>query len=199
MNVPFARRVPLANQARGYQEELDRRRDQELRDEALARRIQFLGLRADGDDIYNADAGLGPLDDDLFLNRDFARRAADIISGTYNTAGVRAAERLGADLQQRPRTHAAEPHDTNLRQEHTPASREYNNRASTRPSERVVPRRVTTDYETEAARHRPVEIAEPRRASLLAGISRGQTVEGRVDEWRRHVDPLAFGVTPPPI
>lgn len=28
----------------------------------------------------------------------------------------------------------------------------------------------------------------PRRASMLAGMTRGQTAEGRVDEWRRYVE-----------
>ena len=55
-----------------------------------------------------------------------------------------------------------------------------------------------SDYETEAARHRPLpvgrasmgETGETRRESLLAGIVEGRTVEGRVAEWRRHVGPL---------
>ena len=52
-----------------------------------------------------------------------------------------------------------------------------------------------SDYETEAARHRPLpavgrEMRETRRESLLAGIVEGSTAEGRVAEWRRHVGPL---------
>ena len=51
-----------------------------------------------------------------------------------------------------------------------------------------------SDYETEAARHRPLPVGrasmgarETRRESLLAGIGEGRTAEGRVAEWRRHV------------
>ena len=52
-----------------------------------------------------------------------------------------------------------------------------------------------SDYETEAARHRPLPagratMGETRRESLLAGIVEGRTAEGRVAEWRRHVGPL---------
>ena len=57
------------------------------------------------------------------------------------------------------------------------------------------------NYAIEAERHRPLAAPQPpqpipataretRRASMLAGITRGQTAEGRVDEWRRHVDPV---------
>ena len=53
-----------------------------------------------------------------------------------------------------------------------------------------------SDYETEAAMHRPLpvgrarggEMRETRRESLLAGIVDGGG--GRVAEWRRHVGPL---------
>ena len=65
-----------------------------------------------------------------------------------------------------------------------------------------------SDYDAEAARHRPLgragmgegrarmgeerrasmgERREERRESLLAGIGEGRTAEGRVAEWRRHV------------
>ena len=54
MNVPQARRVHAngggADLPLGYQEELERRREQEQRDEALARRVQVLGLDDDDDD-----------------------------------------------------------------------------------------------------------------------------------------------------
>ncbi len=43
-------------------------------------------------------------------------------------------------------------------------------------------------YASEAERHRPM--AGGATASMLAGITGGQTGHGRVDEWRRHVGPL---------
>lgn len=70
----------------------------------------------------------------------------------------------------------------------------------------MVPRRVVpNDYSNEAARHRPFPdpaalhdddsrvaggtgqgVGVGRRHSALAGLTSG-TVEGRVDQWRRHV------------
>lgn len=76
----------------------------------------------------------------------------------------------------------------------------------------MVPRRaVPNDYSSEAVRHRPFPnpasldeddddddedgrgtagtgqgVGVGRRHSTLAGVTRG-TVEGRVDEWRRHI------------
>ncbi len=228
MNIPQIRRVPLGNPARGYQEELDRRREQELRDEALARRIQILGL--------DAEAELIDLDDAPYINaaphhmnQDWIRRVTEVLSAPYNPAAQeRAAERLMAEAQRyriprpaspplprqpqlRPpepllRQHAAadapppplRPAEPILRQ-HSAASRRYNNHRTTSASERVVPRRVVSDYETEAARHRPLPVeraarlegtGETRRESLLAGIVEGRTAEGRVAEWRRHVEPV---------
>lgn len=69
------------------------------------------------------------------------------------------------------------------------ASRQNSTRPFLRPSERVVPRRQpTNDYAAEAEMHRP--ITGEARASMLAGITRGQTGDSRVDEWRQHVDPV---------
>jgi hypothetical protein len=65
-----------------------------------------------------------------------------------------------------------------------------------RASERVVPRRSRTDYDSEAAVHAPAGRAERSnsrrepRPSVLAGLGgRGN----RVSAWRSHVEP---GVTP---
>ncbi|KAF6221675.1 hypothetical protein HO133_001643 [Letharia lupina] len=214
MNVPQIRRAPIGNPARGYQEELDRRRDQELRDEAFARRIQILGLDGEADliDLDNAPyVNAAP----HRTNEDWIRRAAEVLSALHNPAHERAAERLTAEARpqhRRPapapapppvepplRPHAPpRPPEPALRQQHSAASRQYNNRPTTRASERVVPRRVVSDYATEAARHRPLPpggvgagaTGETRRESLLAGIVEGRTAEGRVAEWRRHVGPL---------
>ena len=89
MNVPQARRVPIANNnpnnpnpARGYQEELDRRREQELRDEALARRIQILGLDGEAEFIHldNPAPNINPYHNN---NRDWMR-LVEALSGAYN-------------------------------------------------------------------------------------------------------------------
>ncbi|CAF9930414.1 MAG: hypothetical protein ALECFALPRED_004598 [Alectoria fallacina] len=216
MNVPQIRRVPMGNPARGYQEELDRRREQELRDEALARRIQILGLDAEAE-LINLDNAPYVNAAPLHMNQDWIRRVAEVLSAPYNPAQERAAERLMAEAQRPQHRHQPpppplRPPEPPLRQHEPPrprplepllrqpsaASRQYNNRPTTRASERVVPRRVVSDYETEAARHRPLpvgsasmgETGETRRESLLAGIVEGRTAEGRVAEWRRHVGPL---------
>ena len=204
MNVPqVPRQFPAANPnpARGYQEEIDRRREQERRDEELARRLQGLGL-GDPENFYNAEEGFGNAGGH-FMNQDFVNRAQHILSGNNNAAQAEAAENLLNEAhnfyhQQRPPAprpplNHNRPQQPQILRAHTTASRNYNNRPTTRASERVVPRRVNTDYATEAERHRPVRDpiireAAPPRTSQLAGITRGRTAEGRVDEWRRHVE-----------
>ncbi len=80
---------------------------------------------------------------------------------------------------------------------HTARESAYNSAHSTRPSERVVPRRTRTDYEAEAAVHMPLsmrsrDLDEGRSAVLagLAGIRRGSN---RVNAWQMYVE---LGVTP---
>lgn len=85
---------------------------------------------------------------------------------------------------------------------HTLREQVYNSAPSTRPSERVIPRRIRRDYESEAAVHAPVRTHErsastdehptPSRATLagLRGNGRGSN---RVSAWRKHVEP---GVEP---
>jgi hypothetical protein len=83
---------------------------------------------------------------------------------------------------------------------HTMREERYNAAPTTRPSERVVPRRTRTDYESEAARHAPMGRMLPRaaarelpRPSILAGLGGAGRGSGRVNAWRTHVEP---GVTP---
>lgn len=167
------------------QEDINRRREQELRDEELARRLQI------DDDEESAYGNAAP----HFMNENFVRRAAESLSAVYNPAQEARQQRRGAQARPQrpelafdrpqPQPQVQGPRQLPLRQ-HSTASRQYNNRDTTRASERVVPRRSTTaDYAAEAATHRPA-IA---RASTLAGMTRGQTGDGRVDEWRRHIDP----------
>ncbi|KAL8899792.1 MAG: hypothetical protein Q9207_006015 [Kuettlingeria erythrocarpa] len=190
MNVPIVRRVVVDGQevdenhpraARGYQAELDARREQERRDEELARRIQALGVDQPGVGIYQVvdDAEFGahiwgetPVNPHTFVNR-----TTNGISVSYNTA-----------RQPQP-----------VLRQHSQASRAYNNRAAA--AERVVPRRAATGYEREAAVHAPLRSAtvgtgeasrmaatsEEPRGSALAGLTRGGVAEGRVEEWRRWV------------
>lgn len=181
MNVP--RRVPFLaeappNPALRYQEEMDRRREQERRDENLARRMQVLGIDGVDDNTnFMFPPPPPPPPPPHVLNQDFAHRAAEIISGAAMHA-MATAHNIPhpppahvpplPNLQQRPQpqqpptnAHSRNPYNPNLpRQQvplrhHSTASRQYNNHAQTRPSERVVPRRVVADYNLEAQNHRP--------------------------------------------
>ncbi|KAL8657414.1 MAG: hypothetical protein Q9226_001950, partial [Calogaya cf. arnoldii] len=178
--------------ARGYQAELDARREQERRDEQLARRLQTLGLDPPGVAIYQVTD-----DDHNSHNHGF---------GVGNTAGHHmnmhfvpppAPPNMPSIPYHTPRqaqpTYPSVPQlqPQPLLRQHSQASRAYNNHHTTRSAERVVPRRSTTDYEHEAAVHAPLRSAtvglggEEPRGSALAGLTRGGTAEGRVDEWRR--------------
>lgn len=293
MNAPQVGGIPvpgLAANVPGYNEELERRREQERRDEALARRIQLLGMDDDviegpprvierpqrsprrtrpplpppsvgevnaqrraqaqaqahnenqrhrvrptnvweyrippeaapvavADDDDNSFVDTRPHGTDLrnMINRsganhpaeaDFIRRARELMTGNQARAEEAARDMMaeyatanavdGIRMPRvRPPVHPVPPGAQPLRQ-HSVASRHYNNRAQTRPSERVVPRRNFTDYEAEAARHRPATgvaggtqaaAGVARRHSAMAGLTRKTgRGSGRVEEWRQHVD-----------
>ena len=174
MVLPQRRQGGGGNPALGYQEEMDRRREQERADEALARRLQTMGL--------GGMAGEPARDINEYLVHPQPPLAPEILheilSGRYGPAQGDA-HRI---VVPPPR-----PEPPVMRQ-HSTASRAYNNHATTRASERVVPRRMTADYASERARHAPVAAPEETRPSMLAGLSRAST-EGRVDAWRRYVDP----------
>ncbi|KAL8835432.1 MAG: hypothetical protein Q9176_006933 [Flavoplaca citrina] len=202
MNVPVVRRVVIDGQqvnadhpraARGYQAELDARREQERRDEHLARRLQTLGLDPPGIEIYqvmdedhssnNHGFGVGNTAGHHMNTHFVPAQAMTTPSIPYNNA------------RQAPPGYPSVPplQPQPLLRQHSQASRAYNNYHGTRPAERVVPRRSTTNYEHEAAVHVPLRSAtvglarEEPSGSTLAGLTRG-TAEGRVDEWRRWVD-----------
>ncbi|KAL8748273.1 MAG: hypothetical protein Q9184_007444 [Pyrenodesmia sp. 2 TL-2023] len=192
MNVPpVVRRVVVDGQevdenhpraARGYQAEIDARREQERRDEELARRLQAVGLNPPGVGIYqvveNAEYGAQIWGETPANPHTFVNRTTNGISVSYNTA-----------RQPQP-----------VLRQHSQASRAYNNRAAA--AERVVPRRAATGYDREAAVHAPLRSATvgmgevPRMAAMadeptgsaLAGLTRGGVAEGRVEEWRRWVE-----------
>lgn len=224
MNIPQPRRVPEEmgrNVPRAYHEELNRRHEEDRRDEAL-HHLQALGL----DDRYGApnvdDYLVGGPRDILgignaaghFLNEDFVRRATHALGRDAGSA-----DNVAQWLVDEHRTNlaAAEPPPERQRQQpshtvrarlgggartlpplrhHSVASRLYNNDPHTRASERVVPRRVRTDYAIEAARHRPNvedELREMhdqdhgRRHSAMAGLT-ANTQEGRIGAWLEYVE-----------
>lgn len=185
MDGPPNRGIPIRDPARRHQEEADRRRDDELADEALARHMQGLGLEENHlpDGFGNA-AG-------HHMNADFVRQAHDILAAQYNPAQGQAAQRM---VNEHHRNLSPPPPPRPPLRQHSTASRQYNNHPTRRPSERVVPRRRATDYAEETERHRPepplVRRNTVRTASALAGIARGQSGQNRVDEWRQYVDPL---------
>ncbi|KAI9789425.1 MAG: hypothetical protein M1833_002419 [Piccolia ochrophora] len=183
MQIPVARRVPINHPhphppppppppPANYADELAGRRRQEVRDEAIARRLQALNL---------------DLDDDGLLHDTNNRRHHH-------------------HHHNHPPPHPQPPPGPPLRR-HTTASRRYNADPSTRPAERVVPRRTAsgTGYAAEADRHRPVvtvagagaaQMRAEVRQSRMAGLTReGRAMPGgRVGEWLRHVQPgLAAG------
>ena len=212
MNVPQARREAVRGAdggPRAYHEELERRREQERRDEAIARRMQSLDLD-DGEDrggIFAVGNAAGH-----FLNEHFVQRAADILVANYGRNQTDAADRLIAETgggraavqnvpilppPPPPLPIAAQPARPQPARRNAVAGR----RAGRAPPERLVPRRTATDYASEAARHRPDGVqtaqhpppravrvaARERRHSAMAGLT-SNTTEGRVDEWRRHVE-----------
>ena len=228
MNIPQAIREAIEgmNMPRAYHEEIERRQEQERRDEALARRMQVLGLDNSDDNDDNDDDN----DDGVFavgnaaghfMNQDFVNRAAHILTAAYGNGQAEAADRMvreanAARPEQRMQWASpplpppppanpslGRPARPPLLRQHSTASRRYNNQAHTRASERVVPRRIATNYASEAAAHRPpggdtetgTGAAVPaarlptnrRRHSAMAGLTR-DSAEGRVDEWRRHVE-----------
>ncbi|KAL8912300.1 MAG: hypothetical protein Q9171_002672 [Xanthocarpia ochracea] len=203
MNVPVIQRVFVDGQevdadhpraARGYQAELDARREQERRDEQLARRLQTLGLDPPGVEIYQV------IDDD-HNDHNYGFRIGNTTGHHMNMQFVPhpathapSAPYRSASQAQPTYPSVPQPQPQPLLRQHSQASRAYNNHHAIRAAERVVPRRSASDYQHEAAVHAPLRSAtvglrrEEPRGSALAGLTSGGTAEGRVDEWRRWVD-----------
>ncbi|KAI4252545.1 MAG: hypothetical protein LQ352_004239 [Teloschistes flavicans] len=203
MNVPVNPRVVVVNgqqldadhprAARGYQAQLDARREQERQDEQLAHRLQMLGLHEmPGVEIYQVHD-----DHDEGSNEGFG--VGNTRGPHMNTHFVSYHASRPAHLPPPPPVPPQQP----LLRQHSRASRAYNNLPTTRAAERVVPRRSATDYHHEAAVHAPLSSAtigvgmpigddSGIRGSVLAGLTRGNsTGEGRVEEWRKWVDSVA--------
>lgn len=172
MQIPQAvpRRMQ-GNPALGYQEELDRRREQERADEALARRIQGMALedemerhpRRPGANNNNNVHEYLVQPQPPALPPEIIRRAQDMLSGNYGHAQAdpnrMSAPRPPMQHQPAPRSQFA-------------GSRPYHSPAAPRGGERM--------------RYAPDPPVEELRSSTLAGLSRAAT-ESRVDAWRRHV------------
>jgi hypothetical protein len=148
------------------------------------------------------------------MNQDYVRAAHNILTGNFDQAAAAANYVLGVanargvpnPLDPGPRRMAerypAQPRAARSSSPPPPMLRRHSMREQVyninqpRASERVVPRRSRTDYDSEAAVHAPAGRAERSnsrrepRPSVLAGLGgRGN----RVSAWRSHVEP---GVTP---
>ena len=168
MNIPQARHAYANGDGRAplrYQEELGRRREQELRDEEMARRMQGVDLDNDPDED-DPDIGIVGIGNagQHFLNQDFVQQARQMLAGNIRQAHQAADAFLNGAFTGRENPLPAPPFDPpdappgqpgRIRRHHSAASRAYNAAPTTRPSERVIPARRTTDYAAEAARHRP--------------------------------------------
>ena len=177
---------------RAYHEELERRRTQERDDEAFARRMQGLDIGNNTDHNNNYPGGVFAVGNAAghFLNEHFVQRATNILTANYGPNQADATNRILAETGPPP-----PPPAMMLRQRST-ASRRYNSVQQPRAVERPGSRRVVTDHTSETAGLSPSvpvmcepvrRVGDARRHSAMAGLTRS-TPEGRVDEWRRHVE-----------
>ncbi|KAI9736260.1 MAG: hypothetical protein M1834_001146 [Cirrosporium novae-zelandiae] len=219
MNVPHARQVhandpAAANAPHAYHEELDRRRDQEARDEALARRLQGFGDDEDDtlapENVNGNIIGIGNAAGH-FLNQDFIRRATGFLTGNFGQGIDRVAQETrdndanllrppAALLQAERAERAAARAQMRPPQAHLPvrartnASRRHNNAPIATAEELAVPGHTTHNYATEATRHHPAaERRGTRRVSTLAGLTNGARGQGRVSGW---LNGVAIGSNP---
>ncbi|KAI9681420.1 MAG: hypothetical protein M1817_002704 [Caeruleum heppii] len=191
-----------------YDDEMAARRRQHDEDEHLARRFQQQDL---GEGAGNGIGGVFNVGNvqEHFLNQDYIRVAAQILGGAFDQATAAADRAMGGGARTRGGQHqAGERRDRQpgaagvgipLRQ-HSSASRRNRDTPGRRTSERVVPRRSSTDYATEALRHAPADqstdarpVRRPsqgnRRHSMMAGLGRGTgTTRGRVGAWLQYVE-----------
>jgi len=208
-----------------YDDEMYQRRRQVRLDEDIARRLQALVLEEEAEDDDNHPGGIGEVhgignNAGHFMNQDYIRAAHNILTGSFDQATAAAnyvmgvAQARGVPLTRpdpEPRRRSARPQVDSPAEEERPAppppmlrrhtAREetYNSARTTRPSERVVPRRTRTDYASEAAVHAPLERSSSYRSSnrgaprpsVLAGLGGPGKGSGRVNAWRTHVEPGA--------
>lgn len=186
-----------------------RRRRQERAEEELRLRIESVTLEETGfdedyrggiGDIHGIGNGAGH-----FMNEHYLREMDN--NPAENMAAAAANHALGAARVRDAVVSAGDQrrkiHRPGLLRRHTTREQAYNSAPTTRPSERVVPRRVRNDYESEAAVHAPVGRTHQRSASTthslapsrstLAGLGGAGRGKNRVSSWRTHVFP---GVEP---
>lgn len=168
--------VAMRNPVR-YQEELDRRREQEQQDEAIARRLQLLGI--DDDDLTaRAASGILELGNAMayFMNDRFVQPPTGLLAGNgLPNEHDSIQTSMAHNVTGRERANTPSPPPDRLRQRNTrnrdmglstspdlpPAqiptaiSRTSNNRSSTRRSERMIPRRDIVSCHAELAHNRP--------------------------------------------
>ncbi len=169
----------------------------------------YIDTRPHANDLRNLMARNGATN---LAEQDFIRRARELLTSNMANADEAATRMMDEfqtvnavdGIQTRPTPRVLRPpvHPVPPMRNQAREPLQYGYRGQTRPrprpSERVVPRQNNfTDYETEAARHRPATgvagggtratAGVPRRHSALAGLTR-RTGSGRVEEWRRHVD-----------
>ena len=188
---------PQLNPAAAERAHRQRLREQERRDEIMAQRLWEEQMHGQNDERMQErvrrrmqDFGFNDPPNNpiargaLGMDEEFMRRAADALSAVFNPIEE---GRHRRSVPQEPTVLPLPPQHRPRQQ--SPAMQQYiSSRAPGRQNEQLVPRRSMTNYTAEAEIHRPV--ATETRASLLAGMARGQIGDGRVEEWRRHVDPL---------
>lgn len=207
MNVPRAvHAFRGGNPPLAYHDELERRREQERRDEILARRMEALQM----DPVrgnYRGDVIVFDDGQPAFLDADFGRHAEHLHGAQRNAATRNIPDRLMARMDATHIAHQFPRVARPLAPSPPTIPRIVEERVDLptapqrRASERLVPRRAVVGYTADTAAHHPVRAARRcvcetgsgggngavRRRSTLAGLTRN-TTEGRVDEWRRHVD-----------
>jgi hypothetical protein len=135
-----------------------------------------------------------------FMNENYVRGSGDNRAAGMDQAmaaaniamGVARARNPAPGIAQRARIQRP------LMRRHTLREQAHNSSPSTRPSERVVPRRIRRDYESEAAVHAPAGRTHQRSStniersgpssSTLAGLRGNSRGSNRVSAWRRHVE-----------
>jgi hypothetical protein len=185
---------------------LYQRRRQERAQEEVFRRLERVILEDidPGDDyqgrigeIHGIGNGAGHL-----MNETYVRDAGNNPAANMGQAAAAANVAMAAARARNPAEGGAQRRQIHrpvpLRR-HTVREQMYNSAQSTRPSERVIPRRIRRDYESEAATHAPVGRMPQRSASAverptpsrsaLAGLKGNSRGSNRVSAWRRHVEP----------
>ena len=193
MNIAQAREQGLRadGMPRAYHEELERRREQERRDEELARRMQGYHI-ADNNypgGVFELGNGAGH-----FMNEDLMRRAAGVLQAAVGAA-VAGQRSHHAVPPPPPPPQIPDPPLLPPQPVRMGSTRSRGiNLPQTRVPERVRPQRVVSDQAPEATRNQVTRPQVPVRAastttrpSTLAGLTRS-TTEGRVDAWRRYIE-----------